>query len=174
MKSKKTISANNWTTGHVDPWWDSSFKDLDYQYYPLKNTHDLVRWINEGYGHLTLNGQLYSMPNKMPEFAAGFFNLFPWQNISIAFYKMNTCNALPMHSDSYISYTKRHRVESKNVRRAIVFLEEWKSGHYFEIDDCILMPWQAGDYVYWQHNVPHFAGNFGIEPRYTMQITGHV
>jgi hypothetical protein len=26
--------------------------------------------------------------------------------------------------------------------------------------------------VMWNYDVPHFAGNFGMEPRYTMQITG--
>ena len=174
MKSKKIMLANKWETKHIDPWWDLSFKNLNYQYYPLKNTHDLVRWINEGYHHLNLNGELYSMPNPMPELANKFFMLFPWKNVSIAFYKMNTCDALPMHSDSYTSYTKRFGVESIDVCRAVVFLENWCSGHYFEIDGKPLMPWKAGDYVHWNHDVPHFAGNFGVQPRYTVQITGHL
>jgi kynureninase len=53
-----------------------------------------------------------------------------------------------------------------------VFLEDWKSGHYFEIDNVAHLNWRKGDYVLWNNDVPHFAGNFGIEPRYTMQITG--
>lgn len=163
-----------WLQGHVDPWWDDSFKDLDYQYYPLKNTHDLVRWINEGYAHLTLNGALYNMSRTMPDYAKKFFDLFPWQDIGIAFYRMDTCEALPLHTDSYISYRKMFGVEAEQMYRGIVFLEDWKSGHYFEIDGRPLMPWKAGDWVYWNNDVPHYAGNFGTEPRYTMQITGHL
>jgi hypothetical protein len=65
-------------------------------------------------------------------------------------------------------------VEAEQMYRGIVFLEDWKSGHYFEIDGRPLMPWRAGDWVYWNNAVPHYAGNFGTEPRYTMQITGHL
>jgi hypothetical protein len=162
-----------WKQGHIEPWWDDSFKKLDYQYYPLKNTHDLVRWINEGYAHLTLNGGLYNMPRPMPDYANGFFTLFPWQDIGIGFYKMATCDALPMHTDNYTSYRRMFDVSAEQMYRAIVFLENWKSGHYFEIDGCPLMPWKAGDWVYWNDSVPHFAGNFGTQPRYTLQITGH-
>lgn len=162
-----------WQQGHVEPWWNDSFKDLDYRYYPLNNTHDLVRWINEGYAHLTLNGGLYNMSRPMPDYADNFIALFPWQDICIAFYRMNTCDALPLHTDSYKSYRQMFGVEAEQMHRAIVFLENWKSGHYFEIDNTPLMPWKAGDWICWNNEVPHYAGNFGVEPRYTMQITGH-
>ena len=36
----------------------------------------------------------------------------------------------------------------------------------------MLIPWSDGDYVMWNYDVPHMVGNLGIEPRYTMQITG--
>lgn len=163
-----------WQKGHVDPWWEEDFKQLDYQYYPLKNTHDLICWINQGYQHLRLNGGLYSMPRKMPDWAQNFYTLFAWQDVGIAFYKMETCDALPLHTDSYISYRKMFGVTAEQMFRAIVFLEDWKSGHYFEIDSQPLMPWRAGDWVYWHNDVPHYAGNFGTQPRYTLQITGHI
>ena len=34
------------------------------------------------------------------------------------------------------------------------------------------MNWRKGDYVCWNYDVPHYAGNFGLDPKYTMQITG--
>lgn len=163
-----------WQQGHVDPWWDQRFKDLDYQYYALTNTHDLERWINEGYANLTLNGGLYSLPRPMPHYSDNFIDLFPWQDIGIAFYRMNTCDALPLHTDSYKSYRQMFGVAAEQMYRAIVFLEDWKSGHYFEIDNTPIMPYKAGDWVSWNNKVPHYAGNFGIEPRFTMQITGHL
>jgi hypothetical protein len=51
-------------------------------------------------------------------------------------------------------------------------MEDWKSGHYFEIDGKPLVQWKRGDYAIWNYDVPHMAFNMGIEPRYTIQITG--
>lgn len=164
-----------WQTGNVDPWWNEDFKDLDYQYYDYKNTNDINRWTNEGYGRLILNGGLYNMSRPMPEYARLFFDLFPWKDIGIAFYRMRTCEALPLHVDAYTSYRQMFNITNPNdMYRGIVFLEDWKSGHYFEIDGEILMPWKKGDWVYWNNDVPHYAGNFGQADRYTMQITGHI
>ena len=58
------------------------------------------------------------------------------------------------------------------IWRCIVFLEDWKSGHYLEVADKPLLGWRRGDYVAWNYDVPHFAANIGLEPRYTAQITG--
>lgn len=158
--------------GHVNSWWDDSFKDLNYVYYPLKNTQDEERWKSQGYDRITLNGGLYNMTQPMPDYATPFFTMFDWDNVGIAFYRMNTLEALPVHVDSYTTYVKKFNLLPEQVWRCIVFLEDWKSGHYFEIDGVAHMNWRRGDYVLWNNDVPHYAGNFGLEPRYTMQITG--
>lgn len=160
-------------TGHIDPWWDDSFKDLNYLYTPLTNAHDLVRWINEGYRGLNFDGALYDMKQPMPDYARPFFTLFDWDNVGISFFRMQTCDVLPSHCDSYDKFRKIHNIQDPNcIRRAIVFLEDWKSGHYFEIDGRPIIPWRRGDWVCWHYNTPHFAGNIGVEPRYTLQLTG--
>jgi hypothetical protein len=158
--------------GHVTPWWTDSFKDLDYVYYPLKNTHDEARWLREGYDRITLNGGLYNMSRPMPEDAQPFLTMFDWDHVAIAFYRMNILEALPLHVDTYTVYSKMFDTSPDKIWRCIVFLENWKSGHYFEIDGLAHMNWHAGDYVLWNNDVPHYAGNFGTEPRYTVQITG--
>ena len=159
--------------GHVRPWWPDDYKKLNYIYYPLTNVNDEQRWKSQGYHRLTLNGGLYSMKQSMPEYSYPFFSLFDWQNVGVAFYRMDTLCALPLHQDSYNSYKKMFDIQDPSVIwRCIVFLEDWKSGHYFEIDGSAHMNWRAGDYVMWNNDVPHYAGNFGLEPRYTMQITG--
>jgi hypothetical protein len=55
-----------------------------------------------------------------------------------------------------------------------VFLEDWKSGHYFEGNDVAKVNWRAGDVVEWQYDASHMAANLGLEPRYTLQITGWI
>ncbi len=52
-------------------------------------------------------------------------------------------------------------------------MEDWKSGHYFEIDNKPFVDWKAGDWVWWKGTVPHSASNIGVETRYTLQLTGH-
>ena len=159
--------------GHIEPWWDDSFKELDYVYSPIKNTYDEERWINEGYKNVTLNGALYAMPRPMPDYATLFLTLFDWHNVGIGFFRMNTLEMFPVHQDHYISYREKFNItDTSTIWRCIVFLEDWKSGHYMEVDGEPCLAWKRGDYVMWNYDVPHFAGNFGMEPRYTMQITG--
>ena len=159
--------------GHVDPWWDDSFKSLDYTYIPIKNTHDEQRWIEEGYSGVTLNGALYAMPNPMPHYADKFLEIFDWENQGIGFFRMNTLEMFPVHQDHYTTYRSRFNITDPSVIwRGIVFLEDWKSGHYIEVDGKPMLEWKRGDYIAWNYNVPHFAGNFGVESRYTVQITG--
>mgnify|MGYP001387133250 FL=1 len=58
------------------------------------------------------------------------------------------------------------------MKRIIVFLEDWKSGHYFELDGKPIMDYKAGTYVEWSADVEHMAANIGVDYRYTLQITG--
>jgi hypothetical protein len=168
------VNKRLWYQGHVDPWWDDDFKSLDYQYTPIKNTWDEERWISEGYVNVTLNGALYAMPNDMPDWALDFQTLHPgWSDVSIGFFRMDILNLFPLHRDHFIRYQEVNQItDPSTVWRSIVFLEDWKSGHYFEIESVPIMSWRAGDWVSWNYDVEHFAGNFGVDPRYTMQITG--
>lgn len=162
--------------GHITPWWDDSFKELDYQYLPIKNTSDKDRWIEEGYVNVRLNGQTYNMQRlkeNMPDYAKPFLTMFDWDHVGLNFYRQNTLDMFPLHTDQFISYRKMWNIQDPGqIWRCIVFLENWKSGHYFEIDGNPLVNWHKGDYVVWNFDVSHFAANIGTEPRFTMQITG--
>ena len=162
----------NYKFGYIKPWWPEDYKELEYLYSPLTNVHDEKRWIEEGYGNVVLNGGLYDMTREMPDYAQPFFNMFDWENVGLSFYKMQTLDMLPLHCDEYNRYKEMFGARPEQIWRCVVFLEDWKSGHYFEIDGKGLTNWKAGDYVCWNNDVPHFAGNIGVEPRYTMQITG--
>lgn len=172
------MTTPNYSFGHVEPWWDDSFKDLQYQYFPIKNTHDEDRWRAEGYQHVTLNGAIVTMKSlllDMPSYAEPFLTLFDWQHVTLAFYRQKTLDLFPLHSDNYVSYRKIFGVDDPDkIWRCVVFLEDWKSGHYFEVDGVSRLNWRRGDYCRWRNDTPHFAANIGVEPRYTLQITGHV
>jgi len=98
-----------------------------------------------------------------------------WQDVSTSYYKMTTGTILPTHSDTYKGYKKVFNInDASKIKRALVFLEDWQSGHYLEVDGKPILEWQRGDYVVWDHNTPHMAANIGTAPRYTLQITGHL
>jgi len=162
--------------GHIKPWWGEEFKNLNYEYIPIKNTFDEVRWRSEGYVNVTLNGETVSMKKlleNMPEYVKPFLSMFDWEHTSLSFYRQNTLNMFPLHYDSYISFRQMWNIDDPSrIWRCIVFLEDWKSGHYFEVDGIAHLNWKKGDYCAWNNDTPHFAANIGIEPRYTLQITG--
>lgn len=164
---------SKYKTGHINPWWDDSFKHLNYIHYELTNVNDVTRWDSEGYSGFTYGGGLFNMKQEMPNYATPFFTLFDWDNVAISFYVLKTMMAVPPHQDNYPGYIKRNNiVDRSKIRRCIIFLEDWKSGHYLEVARKPFVNWQAGDYVIWQDDVPHYAANIGPENRYTMQITG--
>lgn len=164
---------NQYFQGHVDPWWDDSFQKLDYIYTPLNNPVHYEEWIRQGYRGVTLNGGSYDQSRPMPEITQPFFNLFDWENTTVCFFRMLTLEVLPRHSDQFTRYREVFQIENpESIWRAIIFLEDWSSGHWFEIDDKPIVPWRRGDYVAWNYDTIHAAGNFGTKPRYTCQITG--
>jgi len=80
---------------------------------------------------------------------------------------------MPEHQDFYKKYRSLYNLsDSKNICRVIVFLEDWKSGHYFEINKIPIVNWKAGDFVFWRNDTSHMAANIGTDNRYTLQITG--
>jgi hypothetical protein len=89
---------------------------------------------------------------------------------------MSTGTILPTHGDLYLRYVDLFNLkgQEQRIRRAIVFLEDWKPGHYFEGNNDAKVNWRAGDVVEWCYDAPHLAANLGLEPRYTLQITGWV
>jgi hypothetical protein len=99
-----------------------------------------------------------------------------WKDIGTSYYRMSTGTVLPTHSDLYARYVKIHNLQGQEhrIRRAVVFLEEWKPGHYSEVDGVGMVNWRAGTVIEWSYDCPHAAANIGLEDRYTLQITGWV
>ena len=79
-------------------------------------------------------------------------------------------------SDLYKKYVELFDLQGKEqtIYRAILFLEDWKPGHYAEYNYSPFVDWRIGDCVVWQYDMPHMAANLGLDPRYTLQITGHI
>ena len=171
----ETQDLNKWYTLHVDePWWNiEDFYNLDYQNVEFNDSDSLLKWKKLGYTQNTFTGDLYGYPNETPEWIKKFYEIFQWENCEWQLYRMLPGRTLPAHSDTYKKYKEVYGIkDSSKIYRAIVFLEDWQSGHYFEIDSNNMGFWKKGDYVVWQNSVRHIAANVGELPRYTLQLTG--
>jgi hypothetical protein len=161
---------------HIPKFWDDEFKTLDYINETFNDVESLKRWTALGYAN-KFTGDMCDMRSPQPSWNQQFVNIYEqmgWKDLGTSYYRMGTGTILPAHSDLYLRYIDLFNLQGQEqrIRRAIVFLEDWKPGHYFEGNNVAKINWRAGDVVEWQYDAPHLAANMGLEPRYTLQITG--
>jgi hypothetical protein len=165
---------SSWAHGIVpcEIWWHS-YQDLDWVNEPFNDSGSVHKWQQLGYTQSRFTGDLYDMRSPEPDWIDRFRVLFDWQHFSWSVYRMMPGTVLPNHSDTYARFCKIHNIaDPESVFRTIVFMEDWHSGHYFEIDGSPITEWVAGEYVTWRGSTPHIAANMGHTPRYTLQLTG--
>jgi hypothetical protein len=163
---------------HVDQFWDDEFKTLDYISEPFNDPDTEALWQRQGY-HNKICGDLCDMRHRLPVWADRFITIYTelgWKDIGLAFYRMPTGTVMPVHQDLYRRYVELFDLQGREhtIKRALLLLEDWKSGHYLEVDGRAYTNWRAGDVVEWVYNTPHMAANLGLEDRYSLQITGHL
>lgn len=158
--------------------WDDSYKTLNYARESFNDPYSISKWVSLGYSG-PFTGFMCDMRNPQPEWNSRFMEIFKskgWNDIGTSYYRMDTGTILPTHGDLYAKYVNLFDLIGREhtVVRAVVFLEDWQPGHYFEIDGEAWVNWRAGDGVEWLYDTNHAAANIGITPRYTLQITGHL
>lgn len=148
------------------------FYSYNYEKQAITKEDELSTWRNKGYYHDSLTGSMYSSKNPMPEWVDKISSYIGLKNCGYTFYRMDTLDIMPEHEDHFETYSRVFNIDRSNVLRAIVFLEDWKLGHYFDYNGTGFVNWKKGDYVLYSYDIPHSAANLGTEPRYTLQITG--
>ena len=166
------------TKYQIGPFWDNDFKTLDYVTEPFNDPVSVNNWLAQGYQGKIV-GDLCDMRYRLPTWSQRFIEMFKeqgWKDIGLAFYRMKTGTVMPVHGDLYRRYIQVFNLQGKEhtIHRALVLLEDWKSGHYLEVNGVPIVDWRAGQVVEWAYDTPHMAANIGLEDRYTLQITGHV
>lgn len=172
-----TPDQNNqyfWKQGHINLPWDSEHRELHYEREQYNDDDDTNRWREIGFTQEHFTGEMYDMRNPEPSWmqVEKLKETFPFEHLSWSFYKMTPGVILPKHVDRFVRFKKIHDCSEKTVVRALIMLEDWKHGHYLDMDDNAIVHWKAGDYFIWTANVPHTAANIGFSDRYTLQLTG--
>lgn len=161
-----------------DCFWDDEYKHLEYVVEPFNNSQDTQRWTTLGYW-CKFTGAMCDMRRRQPSWNTKFidyFSVLGWKDVCTSYYKMETCTILPVHQDTYKRYAEIYQLHGKehSIKRAVIFLEDWHSGHYIELNGQAYTGWRKGFCLHWSYDEPHMAANIGLNPRYTLQVTGHI
>jgi len=160
----------------IKVFWDDEYQHLDYVNEQFNDTTLLNQWTELGYPN-RFTGDMCDMRQQQPSWNTQFVDFFAakgWKDIGTSYYRMNTGTVLPTHGDLYLRYIALFNLQGRepSIRRAIIFLQNWRPGHYAEYEGQPFVNWSAGDVVEWSYDTPHMAANLGLDPRYTLQITG--
>lgn len=162
---------------HIPVFWDNEFKNLNYINEQFNDLEILDYWRSLGFAD-RFTGDMCDMRSSQPVWNQTIIDIFSemgWRDVGTSYYCMQPGTILPTHGDRYRKYIEIFNLQGREhtIRRAVIFLEDWASGHYFEGNGDPLTKWRAGDCVEWIYDTPHMAANMGTTPRYTLQITGH-
>lgn len=164
----------NWTKGHIDPDW-GEYKQLDYRRVQFNDQVTVKRWTDAGHTYNNYTGELLDF-QQLPTWALNFGKKFGenmgLDDLGISLYKMTPGCVLPVHQDTYALYKRIHNINHERILRVVIFVEDWQSGHYLEVDGQPIYEWHAGDWIAWKYSTRHIAANIGMTDRYTMQVTG--
>lgn len=163
---------------NIAPFWDNEYKNLTYVKEKFNDPATEIVWQDAGFRG-PFGGWMCDMRSKQPSWNKQFIEFFSnmgWKDIGTSYYRMEPGSSLPEHVDIYKKYIELFDLAGKKhtIRRAVVFLEDWQSGHYAECDNTPYVNWIQGFTLIWSWDAPHVAANMGMTPRYTLQITGHI
>lgn len=127
-----------------------------------------LRYIDAGYNcNNSMYYRAFEVGNDVHNLCQ---TLFPRYSVGIM--KQPPGQTLPIHEDTFYQFASVHDVNPYDCCRINIFLEDWQSGHYFEINGKSVLHWKQGDVIIIQRDQLHLSGNMGMTTKYTMQVTG--
>ena len=127
-----------------------------------------LQYIKVGYNNLN---SMYYRAFEVSEDIHNFCKtLFPRYSVGVM--KQPPGQTLPSHEDTFFKFAKTNNIDPYQCCRVNIFLEDWKSGHYFEINEKSVLHWKRGDAIIIRRDQMHLSGNMGMATKYTMQVTG--
>ena len=135
--------------------------------------------IENGYVHEnTRHDQIVSSDLTLfPDWVSSLISVCKLNEVFVGIVRQPCGSVIPWHSDSYEAFKRKFELEEqemRNIVRYLVFPEGWRWGHFVQIGNNVLSNWKAGDIYTWPNRMHHLTCNAGIQPKYTIQITGFV
>ena len=161
-----------WFQGQVELPEDTGYKKLRYTKQP-PYPDDLTEWKRQGYTHDSFTGEMHIVKDSLP-WLDKIASKIGLQNCGFTFYNMSTNDIMPRHKDHFNMYQSLFNVDKSKVWRAVIVLQDWEPGHYFDIEDRAIVNYKKGEFVLFDAFCSHSAANLGLSDRFTLQITGQL
>jgi len=190
------IFTNKFTTdihycGRMDLDWNTIEKDLlnyvDEQSLNLSAVdHDFLKSVNpelykkqsqcKDYGYTKHNTCIWKTTNQNPkiefDWEADINQKLPLSHAICTVTRQDPGQVLPWHQDGFYYQKNAFPNETLPIWRYLVFLTDWKVGHYVQFGDTVYPHWQRGDTIAWHPDTWHVTANAGLETKWTANITG--
>lgn len=147
--------------------FDESFFDLDYA--GFKEVSD--NWTKAGYDESSIEWfNYYSGVHFDESYTSKFAEAVNATPVKVWVSEIKPGKCFPYHWD--VDKDTSRYVEGKMVRYHM-YLDEYKFGHFFILENDYLSGHAAGDTFKWRdYRVWHAGGNIGAEPKYIFNFLG--
>ena len=117
------------------------------------------------------NSSIWQMFEESPDWVHNLATKLPqdFDHHVVSTIKVEPGQTIPHHVDKHFKLKQEHGDGISH--RYLIFLEDWKRGHYYEVHDQPFVKWRKGDWVKFGIDDWHLAGNMGDEPFYSAQVT---
>ena len=117
------------------------------------------------------NSSIWQMFEESPDWVHNLATKLPqdFDHHVVSTIKIEPGQTIPHHVDKHFKLKQEHG--DGESHRYLIFLEDWKRGHYYEVHDQPFTKWRKGDWVKFGIDDWHLAGNMGDEPFYSAQVT---
>ena len=117
------------------------------------------------------NSSIWQMFEESPDWVHNLANEIPqdFDHHVVSVIKVDPGQTIPHHVDKHFKLKQEHG--DGESHRYLIFLEDWKRGHYYEVHDQPFVKRKKGDWVKFGIDDWHIAGNMGDEPFYSAQVT---
>jgi len=117
------------------------------------------------------NSSIWQLLDDCPQWVHDLSQQIPkdFDHSVVSAIKIPPGQTVPCHADKH--YILQQTYGAGDTWRYLIFLEDWKNGHYFEIGGQPIVNWKAGDWVKFHRSCWHLGGNMGLKPFYSAQVT---
>ena len=149
---------------------------ISYQVREQEDIHSSVGGFPKSYHENNTRIQQLWFDNGDVDYAA-IGNQLSMEVITISSILQPPGNVVTLHRDTFFQINKKFPNDTRKKVRANIYLEDWKPGHFINYQDQnkewqTSTHWKASEGFMWDSDHLHLSANAGLEPKYTLQVSG--
>jgi hypothetical protein len=116
--------------------------------------------------------EIYEAEGKDFNWLLEISNILGLINCEFRFLKFKKDSKVCSNKNVFENFSEKTKLNKSRIWQACLFLDEWKSGHYFEIQNKPLTCYKKGDYAVWTYDENFLQANLGSDNMYILEILG--